>query len=65
MLPAQLFQYPLVSFRATAAVLTSFVLCDQILGLCEKILGRCDEVLMKIASLARTIRCIKKERNAL
>lgn len=64
MLPAQLFKNPLFSLRATAPVPTSLVLCDQILGLCEKILRRCDEILMKIVSLARTIRRIKKEWNA-
>jgi hypothetical protein len=65
MLPAQLSQYPILPFHSTAAaVLASLVLCDQILRLCDKILGRCDRILTKIASLARTIRRIKKEWNA-
>jgi hypothetical protein len=41
----------------TAAVLTFLVLFD-------KILDRCDKILARMASLARTIRRVKKEWNA-
>jgi hypothetical protein len=58
MLHAQISQYPLLSLNATtAAVLTFLVLCD-------KILDRCDKILARMASLARTIRRVKKEWNA-
>jgi hypothetical protein len=58
MLHAQISQYPLLSLNATtAAVLTFLVLFD-------KILDRCDKILARMASLARTIRRVKKEWNA-
>jgi hypothetical protein len=44
-----------LSLNATAAAVLTFLV------LCDRILGRCDKILMKIASLARTIRRIKKE----
>jgi hypothetical protein len=51
MLHAQISQYPLLSLNATtAAVLTFLVLFDKILA--------------RMASLARTIRRVKKEWNA-
>jgi len=58
MLSAQLSQDPLLSLNATAAAVLTFLI------LCDKILCRSDKIIVKIASLARTLRRIKREWNA-
>jgi hypothetical protein len=55
MLSAQLSQDPLLSLNATAAAVLTFLI------LCDKILCRSDKIIVKIASLARTLRRIKRE----